>query len=77
MIGLREDQQVCAQLVAGIATFLSNTTLQCGSGRARECGGSETNVLNDMPPSRASPLPHWMGVNVTPVAGSPASKAVG
>jgi len=31
MIGLREDQQVRAQLVAGIATFLSNTTLQCGS----------------------------------------------
>lgn len=47
MIGLREDQQVRAQLVAGIATFLSNTTLQCGSGLARECGGSVKTQVSD------------------------------
>ncbi|MDQ0701378.1 hypothetical protein QF043_000170 [Pseudomonas sp. W3I7] len=75
MIGLREDQQVRAQLVAGIATFLSSTTLQCGSGLARECGGSETDVLTDTPLSRASPLPHWIGGLIKLVAESPASKA--
>ena len=77
MIGLREDQQVRAQLVAGIATFLSSTTLQCGSGPAREGGVSETDVLNDTPHSRASPLPHWIVGLVKPVAEFPASKAVG
>lgn len=58
MIGLREDQQVGAQLAARIATFLNTTTVQCGSGLARDSGGSETDVLNDIPPSRASLLPH-------------------
>ncbi|PJK34552.1 hypothetical protein CWC48_04890 [Pseudomonas sp. S10E 269] len=31
---------------------------QCGSGLARECGGSVNISLTDPPHSRASPLPH-------------------
>ena len=73
MIGLREDQQVRD----GMINFLNNTIAQCGSGLARECGGSETNVLTDTPLSRASPLPHWIGGLIKPVAEFPASKAVG
>ena len=77
MIGLREDQQVGAHLASRIVTFLNTTTVQCGSGLARDSGGSETAVLNDIPRLRASPLPHWVGVNVTRAAGSPASKVAG
>ena len=57
MIGLREDQQVGAQLAARIATFLTTATVQCGSGRARDSGGSETDLQNEVPQTRASPLP--------------------
>src|SRR5450830_1186155 len=32
---------------------------KCGSGLARECGGSASTSLTDTPHSRASPLPHW------------------
>ncbi len=77
MIGLREDRQVGAQLATRIATFLAATTAHCGSGLARDSGGAETDVLDDIPQSRASPLPHWVGVQVRPVAGSAASKAAG
>ncbi|ANF88697.1 hypothetical protein A7J50_5364 [Pseudomonas antarctica] len=77
MIGLREDQQVGAQLAARIVIFLNSVTFRSGSGLTRESGGSQTDVLNDTPQSRASPLPQWMGMNVTPVAGSAASKAAG
>ncbi len=77
MIGLREDQQVGAQLAASIATFLNATTFHCGSGLAREGGGSGTEVLDDTPQSRASPLPQCIGVNVRLGAGSLASKAAG
>ncbi|PKH78999.1 hypothetical protein CXF97_17995 [Pseudomonas sp. Choline-02u-1] len=31
--------------------------IQCGSGLARECGGSDEEMLADTPLSRASPLP--------------------
>src|SRR5476649_2449878 len=30
---------------------------KCGSGLARECGGSVSSFITDTPPSRASPLP--------------------
>ncbi len=53
MIGLREDQQIRDRLV----NFLNNTTAQCGSGLARECGGSVETSVTDIPLSRASPLP--------------------
>ncbi|RQO57871.1 hypothetical protein DBR46_10595 [Pseudomonas sp. KBW05] len=33
----------------------------CGSGLARECGGSVRTSFTDTPLSRASPLPHWIG----------------
>ena len=55
MIGLREDQQVGAQLAARIVIFLNSATFQSGSGLARESGGSQTDALNDTPQSRASP----------------------
>ncbi|OAE12557.1 hypothetical protein AZH11_12220 [Pseudomonas simiae] len=77
MIGLREDQQVGAQLAARIVIFLNSATFQRGGGLTRESGGSQIDVLNDTPQSRASPLPQWMGMNVTRVAGSAASKAAG
>ncbi len=73
MIGLREDQQLKVRMV----DFLNNATAPCGSGLARDNGGSETDVLNDTPQSRASPLPHWVGVMVRRAAGSAASKAAG
>ncbi len=53
MIGLREDQQMKARMVA----FLNHATALCGSGLARECGGSVMHVSTDTPLSRASPLP--------------------
>ena len=77
MIGLREDQQLGEQLAASIVIFLNSTTFQCGSGLAREGGGSETDALNDPPQSRASPLPHQVGVSIRPAAGSAASTAAG
>ena len=77
MIGLREDQQVGAQLAANIVIFLDSTPFHGGGGLAREGGGSQTDVLGDTPPSRASPLPPLIGVSIRPVAGSQASKAAG
>ncbi len=77
MIGLREDQRVGAQLAARIVIFLNATTFQCGSGFACESAGSPTGALNNTPQSQASLLPQWRGMNVTPVAGSAASKAAG
>ena len=35
-----------------------DTVKKCGSGLARECGGSAMNLLTDTLHSRASPLPH-------------------
>lgn len=77
MIGLREDQQAGAQLALRIATFLNTTTVPCGSGQARDRGGSEADVLNDTPQSRASPLPQGVGIHVRRAVGSAASKAAG
>jgi hypothetical protein len=36
----------------------------CGSGLARECGGSATDALTDTLHSRASPLPHKLTQHV-------------
>ena len=77
MIGVREYQRVGAQLAARIVIFLNATTFQCGSGFACESAGSPTGALNDTPQSQASLLLQWRGMNVTPVAGSAASKAAG
>jgi hypothetical protein len=72
MIGLREDQQMKARMV----NFLNNAAAHCGSWLACDSGGSETDVLNDTPPSQASQLPQWTVVNVRPVVAYAASKAV-
>ncbi len=53
MIGLREDQQMKARMVA----FLNHTTALWGSGLARESGVSVDTCITDPPHSRASPLP--------------------
>lgn len=73
MIGLREDQQMKARMV----NFLNHTAFYGGRGLARDCGGSDTAVVNDTPQSRASPLPQGSRVNVRSAAGSVASKAAG
>jgi hypothetical protein len=73
MIGLREDQQMKVSLV----NFLNHTAAQCGRGLAPDSGGSEKDELNDTPQSGASPLPHWVCVNIRRGAGSAASKAAG
>ncbi|MEO8489971.1 hypothetical protein, partial [Pseudomonas sp.] len=44
--------------------------IPCGSGLARECGGSVPDVLADTPYSRASPLPHWIFIVSDKVAGA-------
>src|SRR5471030_703925 len=36
--------------------------IPCGSGLARESGGSAALMVTDTPSSRASPLLHWVGV---------------
>ena len=77
MIGLREDQQEGAQLAASIVIFLDSSPFHGGSGLAREGGGSQTDVLDDTPLSRASSLPRLIGVSIKPVAGSQASKGAG
>lgn len=43
MIGLREDQRVKERLV----NFLNNAAAQCGSGLARENGGSVNDCATD------------------------------
>ena len=54
----------CAKFVTVVLDpVIANTALRslethCGSGLARECGGSAKDALTDTPHSRASPLPH-------------------
>ncbi len=50
-------QKVSAQLGNNPASPVTTQT-PCGSGLARECGGSVPNQPAGTPPSRASPLPH-------------------
>ncbi len=73
MIGLREDQQMKALII----DYLNHAIVHCGSGLAREGGGSVDESVTDRPHSRASPLPHWTAVGFRSGVGSLASKPAG